>query len=148
MTDTRYEVDFYQWTQAQAAALRSNDLGALDLEHLAEEIESIGASERRAIRSHLCVLLMHRLKWTYQPDKRSESWRSSMYTARVFIEETVQDSPILRGFLPEALGWAYPRARTDVAVETGLPLATFPETCPWPLERVLDEDFFPEEAAQ
>jgi hypothetical protein len=148
MTDTRYEVDFYQWTQAQAAALRSNDLGALDLEHLAEEIESIGASERRAIRSHLCVLLMHRLKWTYQPDKRSESWRSSMYTARVFIEETVQDSPILRGFLPEALGWAYPRARTDVAVETGVPLATFPETCPWPLERVLDEDFFPEEAAQ
>jgi hypothetical protein len=148
MTDTRYEVDFYQWTQTQAAALRSNDLGALDLEHLAEEIESIGASERRAIRSHLRVLLMHRLKWTYQPDKRSESWRSSMYTARVFIEETVQDSPILRGFLPEALGWAYPRARKDVAVETGLPLATFPETCPWPLERVLDEDFFPEEAAQ
>jgi hypothetical protein len=148
MTDTRYEVDFYQWTQAQAAALRSKDLGALDLEHLAEEIESVGASERRAIRSHLRVLLMHRLKWTYQPDKRGESWRSSMYTARVFIEETVQDSPSLRGFLPEALAWVYPRARKDAAVETGLPLATFPETCPWPLARVLDEDFFPEEAAQ
>jgi hypothetical protein len=136
MTEITYDTDFYAWTQAQAEALRAKDWNALDREHLAEEIESLGASERRAIRSHLRILLMHRLKWAYQPDKHSESCRSSMYTARVFIEETVQDSPSLRGFLPEALAWAYPRVRQDAAEETGLPLTTFPETCPWSLDQL------------
>jgi hypothetical protein len=85
---SEYDTDFYQCTQAHAAHLRAKSLGALDIDHLAEEIESLGAIERRAIRSHLRVLLMHRLKWALQVDRRSESWRSSMYTARVFIEET------------------------------------------------------------
>jgi hypothetical protein len=141
MTEITYNTDFYAWTQAQAKALRAKDWNALDLEHLAEEIESLGASDRRAIRSHLRILLMHRLKWTYQPDKRSESWKSSMYTARIFIEETVQDSPSLRGFLPEALAWAYVRARQDAADETGLPLTTFPETCPWSLDQLQEPVF-------
>jgi len=104
----------------------------------------LGASDRRAIRSHLRMLLTQRLMWTYQLDKRSESWRSSMYTARIFIEETVQDSPSLRGFLPEALAWAYTRARQDVADETGLPLTTFPETCPWSLHQLQEPAFFTE----
>jgi Domain of unknown function DUF29 len=141
MTEITFNTDFYAWTQAQAEALRAKDWNALDLEHLAEEIESLGASDRRAIRSHLRLLLMHRLKWTYQPDKRSESWKSSMYTARIFIEETVQDSPSLRGFLPEALAWAYVRARQDAADETGLPLTTFPETCPWSLDQLQEPVF-------
>jgi Domain of unknown function DUF29 len=144
MSEITYDTDFYAWTQAQAGALRAKDWKALDLEHLAEEIESLGASDRRAIRSHLRVLLMHRLKWTYQPDRRSESWRSSMYTARIFIEETVQDSPSLRGFLPEALTWAYARARQDAAAETGLPLSTFPETCPWSLDQLQEPASLPE----
>ncbi len=142
MSNTPYEADFYQWTQAQAAHLRAKAWAALDIDHLAEEIESLGASERRAIRSHLRVLLMHRLKWAFQAEKRSESWKSSIYTARVFIEDTVEDSPSLRGFLPEAFAWAYPRARTDAAAETRLPLTTFPEACPWSLEEVLTDDVF------
>jgi Domain of unknown function DUF29 len=142
MTD--YDTDFYAWTQAQATALRAKDLATLDLDHLAEEIESVGASDRRAIRSHLRVLLMHALKWAYQPDRRSESWRSSISTARIFIEETLHDSPSLHRFVPEALAWAYPHARRLAAAETGLPVATFPETCPWTLAQVLDEGFWPE----
>ena len=144
MNEITYDADFYAWTQAQAGALRAKDWKALDLEHLAEEIESLGVSDRRTIRSHLRILLMHRLKWTYQPDKRSESWRSSMYTARIFIEETVQDSPSLRGFLPEALAWAYVRARQDAADETGLPLTTFPEICPWSLDQLQEPVFLNE----
>jgi Domain of unknown function DUF29 len=144
MNEITYDADFYAWTQAQAGALRAKDWKALDLEHLAEEIESLGVSDRRTIRSHLRILLMHRLKWTYQPDKRSESWRSSMYTARIFIEETVQDSPSLRGFLPEALTWAYIRARQDAAAETNLPLSTFPETCPWSLDQLQEPASLPE----
>jgi hypothetical protein len=145
MTKITYDTDFYAWTHVQAEALRVKDWKALDLEHLAEEVEGLGVSERRAIRSHLRILLMHRLKWNFRPEKRSESWRSSTYTARVFIDEMVQDSPSLRGFLPEALAWAYPRARQDLADETGLSLTTFPETCPWSLEQ-LQNPVFPTEA--
>jgi Domain of unknown function DUF29 len=48
-----YDTDFYRWTQTQAAALRAKDFATLDLENLAEEIESLGRSDRRAIVSHL-----------------------------------------------------------------------------------------------
>jgi hypothetical protein len=106
---SHYEDDFYAWTHAQAAALRAKDWAALDLEHVAEEIESLGNEQRHAVRSHLRVLLWHLLKWAYQPDHS-----------------------------------AYPRARRLASAETGLPLATFPEVCPWPVEQVLDADFWPE----
>jgi hypothetical protein len=139
-----YNTDFYAWTQAQAAALRAKDLAALDLEHLAEEVEGLGASDRRALRSQFVRLSQHLLKWQHRPDHRGESWWQSIAQARVEIELILEDSPSLRPFLPDALAWAYPRARRLAALETGLPLATFPEACPWPVDRVLDEDFFSE----
>jgi Domain of unknown function DUF29 len=148
MHESLYETDFYQWTQTQAAALRHKDLAALDLDHLAEEIESLGASDRRAIRSHLTVLTQHLLKLVYQPQERGTrgaGWRISIRNARRQIELILNDSPSLRGFLPEAIDWAYRHGRVDAADETGLPLTIFPETCPWPMEQVLDEDFWPEE---
>jgi Domain of unknown function DUF29 len=140
-----YDTDFYAWTQAQAAALRAKDLAALDLDHLAEEIEGVGISDRRAIRSQLLRLSLHLLKWRYQPTHRRESWRQSLDDARLQVELILEDSPSLQGFVPEALAWAYPRARRLAALETGLPLATFPEACPWPAAQVLDEAFWPEE---
>jgi len=145
MTDTRYETDFYQWTQAQADALRAKDWPALDVDHLAEEIESLGASDRRALRSHLMRLSQHLLKWHYQPQRRGESWRQSIDNTRLQIELIVEDSRSLRSFLPEAFAWAYPRARKAAAEDTRLPLATFPEACPWTLAQLQDEDFWPEE---
>ncbi|HEX9867045.1 MAG TPA: DUF29 family protein, partial [Candidatus Tectomicrobia bacterium] len=51
MSNTPYDSDFYQWTQAQVAHLRAKEWAALDIDHLAEEIESLGASDRRALRS-------------------------------------------------------------------------------------------------
>jgi len=145
MTDTRYDTDFYQWTQAQAAHLRAKEWPALDIDHLAEEIESLGASDRRALRSYLMRLSQHLLKWRYLPQRRGESWQQSIDNARLQIELIVEDSHSLRDFLPEAFAWAYPRARKEAAKETRLPLTTFPEACPWSLEQVLDEDFLPEE---
>ncbi len=144
MTDTLYDADFYQWTQAQAAHLRAKEWSALDVDHLAEEIESLGASDRRALRSHLMRLSQHLLKWHYQPQRRGESWQQSIDNARLQIELILEDSPSLREFLPKAFAWAYPRGRKQAAKETGLSLETFPETCPWSLDQFQDDDFLPE----
>jgi hypothetical protein len=139
-----YDDDFYAWTQAQAAAIRAKDWATVDLEHVAEEIECLGNEQRHAVRSHLRVLLWHLLKWACQPDHRSTSWRTSILTARVEIADRLEDYPSLRPRVPALLASVYPRARRLASAETGLPLATFLEACPWPIEQVLDEDFWPE----
>ncbi len=128
-----YETDFYQWTQTRAAALRAKDLAALDLDHLAEGIKSLGASDRRAIHRRLTVLTQHLLKLGYQPQERGTrgaGWRSSIRNARRQIELILTDSPSLRGFLPEALAWAYRHGRVDAADETGLPPGNVPGSLP------------------
>jgi Domain of unknown function DUF29 len=139
-----YDTDFYAWAQQQAAALRAKDWAALDREHLAEEVEELRQTERRAVRSQLRLILSHLLKWVYQPQKRTDSWRTTIANGRVLVQEDLEDLPSLARELPVLYIWAYPRARGDAARETGLPLQTFPEACPWPAEQVLDEDFWPE----
>jgi hypothetical protein len=141
-----YDTDFYAWTQAQAQALRAKDLAGLDLEHLAEEIEALGNEQRHAARGHLRVLLWHLLKWAYQPNHRTPGWRTSIRNARIEIGDRLDDYPSLRPLVPTLLAAAYPQARRLAADETGLPLAAFPDTCPWALAQVLDEDFWPEGA--
>lgn len=147
MSQTDYDTDFYAWTQAQAAALRAKDWQAFDLANLAEEIESLGKRDRRTLESSLKILLLHLLKWTYQSQerrRRGRSWRSSIANARDAIEHVLRDSPSLRRALPEALTWAYPRARRQAHDQTGLALSTFPDACPWTLEQLEDLDFMPE----
>jgi hypothetical protein len=147
MTDTRYESDFFAWTQAQATALRAKDWAALDVEHLAEEIDSLGRSDRRAITHQLERLLTHLLKWAYQPQQRpryGRSWRRSLRQARAAISDLIEESPSLQDYPAQRLTLAYQRALRLAANDTGLPLAAFPEACPWSLEQILDEDFLPE----
>jgi hypothetical protein len=139
-----YDTDFYTWTQQQAQALRAKDWAALDLAHLAEEIETLGMNEKRAIGRQLQRLLTHLLKWRYQPTHRTPSWRRTIRQARDAITDVLEDNRRLRDHPAQRLPVAYRRARRDAADETGLPLATFPETCEWPPEQVLDEDFWPE----
>ena len=143
-----YDTDFSVWLEAQAAALRDRKWDALDLEHLIEEIEGMAKSQQHAIRSHLVVLLQHLLKWRYQPDHQSGSWRGSITGARLEIELYLEDNPSLVRRLPEFLAWAYPRACRLAADETGLPSATFPDACEWPLVAILDPAFWPEAAPQ
>jgi hypothetical protein len=144
MTTPDYDTDFYAWAQQQAEALRAKDWAALDVEHLAEEVDDLRKTERRAVRSQLRLILSHLLKWRYQPDKRTDSWRSTIANGRVLVQEDLEDLPSLAPELESLAAWAYPRARRDAAQETGLPLATFPEACPWPLAQVLDDAFWPE----
>jgi hypothetical protein len=144
MTTPTYETDFYAWTQAQAAALRAKDVSALDIEHVAEAIETLGMNEKRAISRQLQRLLAHLLKWRYQPTHRTPSWRRTIRQARDAIADVLENSHSLRTYPTQRVPLAYRRARRDAADDTGLPLATFPEACPWPIAQVLDEDFWPE----
>jgi len=147
MTNTTYRTDFYAWTQEQAALLRTEELEQLDLPNLIEEIEAMGASQRKAVKSRLLVLLMHLLKWQYQPGhkgRRPNRWRSSIRAQRNEIEIELSDSPSLRREVPDFIAYVYPRARKGAAEETGLALATFPADCPWTLEEILDEDWLPQ----
>jgi hypothetical protein len=144
MTTPDYDTDFYAWTQAQAAALRQKDVAALDLEHLAEEIESLGKRDRRAVESTLVVRLGHGLKWVYQPERRSVSWRRTLTVTRQRLARLLRDHHTLRAELPALISVAYVDARELAAAETGLALATFPEACPWQPEQVLAADFPPE----
>jgi hypothetical protein len=146
MTAPTYDTDFYAWTQAQAAAIRAKDLARLDIAHLAEEIESLGIADEHAITRRLQRLLAHLLKWQYQPTHRTRSWRRSIEQARDAIADRIARSPSLRDFPAQRLALAYRRARRDARTDTGFPLATFPETCPWALADVLTDDWWPPEA--
>jgi Domain of unknown function DUF29 len=144
MAQTSYEHDLYAWATAQAQALRAKDWAALDLDHLAEEIEDVGKSVRHAVRSYLRVLLIHLLKWTYQPERRSPGWGSTIVRSRHDLAEWLNESPSLRPELPQFVTRAYARARREATYQTRLPETMFPETCPWSLEQLQDVDFWPE----
>jgi hypothetical protein len=151
MTKTTYDTDFYAWTQAQAAALRAKKWLALDVDNRAEEIESWGRSDRRAITHQLERLLLYLLKGVYQPDQRARrgrGWRGSVRQARTAIADLLEESPSLRDYPAQRVALAYRRARQQSAIQTNLPRATFPETCPWSSAQLLDEDFWPEEGAR
>ena len=139
-----YNTDVYAWSKAQAEALRAKDWAALDVANLAEEIESLGNGQAHAVESYLSVLCLHLLKWRYQPARRGKSRRFSMQVARQRIARRLQKSPSLRPQVPGLLADAYADARRLAATQTDLPLATFPEACPWPPAQVLDEDYLPE----
>jgi hypothetical protein len=143
--DNLYDQDFYAWTQQQGALLRSGKVQDLDLANLAEEIESLGRSERKELRSFLEGLVLHLLQWRYQPTYQGRSWRDSIDENRACIPEVLQETPSLRPQLPVLLQECYPRARRKAARQTRLPSETFPQACPWTLEQILDADFWPEE---
>ena len=144
MADTLYDTDFYQWTQQQAALLRQGQLVALDIDHLAEEIEDMGKSNRLALESYLSNVIMHLLKWLYQPERRGTSWKLSIRNGRRQIEKRLKNSPSLKPQLPVIVQEEYPPARENAADETGLPLSTFPDQCPFTVEQLLDVEYWPD----
>lgn len=142
--DSQYEQDFYAWTQQQAQLLRAGQLTDADLEHLAEEIETLGASERRELESRLKVLLQHLLKWQYQPEQRSSGWSGTIDEQRDQLDSLLRQSPSLRRLVNQYLSYAYPKARRAAARETGLTQTSFPDVCPYTEQDILDADFWPD----
>ncbi|WP_353673597.1 DUF29 domain-containing protein [Synechocystis sp. LKSZ1] len=139
-----YEQDYYAWLQATAKQLKDNQLQGLDRLNLLEEIESMGRSEKNALGSNLQILLMHLLKYRYQPEKRSNSWLLTIFEHRDRIEEALEQSPSLQPYLREIFHKCYAKARQKAALETGLALNTFPAESPFSLDETLDVDFLPE----
>jgi hypothetical protein len=115
----------------QAALLRSGDLSAADIAHIAEEIESMGRSEKRELANRLTVLLTHLLRWEHQPARRGRSWSLSIDNTRDELAVLLRDNPSLKARLSEVTEEAYRRARRQAAIETGLDLTVFPLACPW-----------------
>ncbi|MFZ4661647.1 MAG: DUF29 domain-containing protein [Caldilineaceae bacterium] len=145
MSATLYDLDFYQWTQSQSDLLRVEGWEQLDWQHIAEEIESLGKKDKRQVQSRLAVLITHLLKWEYQPEKRSPSWRKTLKEQRFRLMLILNDSPSLKVGLPEFIAVVYPYAVENAADETGLDRRLFPVVCSYRIEQVLDPVFLPGE---
>lgn len=142
---TLYETDFYAWSQRQTALLRAEEFEQVDWDNLIEEIESLGKSQRSEVESLLTVIIMHLLKWCYQPGKRSRSWRVTIGTQRIDLADLLSKNPTLRTQLAEFVADRYPNAVKKAALETGLERKHFPAACPWTAAQIMDEEFWPED---
>ncbi|MCG9890561.1 MAG: DUF29 domain-containing protein [Thermosynechococcaceae cyanobacterium MS004] len=138
-----YLVDFSAWIDETAQLLRDRRWQEIDVTHLVEEIQDLGKSEKRAISSQLTRLLLHLLKWQFQPQRRSDSWLDSITDARTQIALAIEDSPSLGNYPAQQLQESYSRACRQAAKQTGMDLSTFPPACPYTLELVLSEDWLP-----
>jgi len=144
MNRITYDADFYGWANEQAALLREGRLAEADIANIAEEIESMGRSEKRELVSRLAVLLMHLLKWRYQPGGRGSSWRASIRVQRRRLADHLSDNPSLRLKIPEAISRAYAEAVVIAGDETKLGEAAFPQSPPWSFDEIMNPDFWPE----
>jgi hypothetical protein len=146
---TLYRQDFYSWGLAQAAGLRRlselrlNDVPELDWRELAEEIEDLSRSLERELHSRYVVLLLHLLKWQFQPGYRCRSWQASITSQRRAIARLFRKNPGLKAKAADEFGEAYAPARLRAVSETGFAAATFPEHCPFARKPVEDETFWP-----
>lgn len=136
-----FEQDFYAWTQQQAEFLKNQQLDHIDWIQIAEEIEDMGRSEKRQLASRLEVLVMHLLKWQFQPNLRSRSWELTIKEQRLRLKRLLEENPSLQSSIETVLSKSYPLAVVRAEQETGL--SDFPATCPYSLESILSEQFYP-----
>ncbi|HLY46976.1 MAG TPA: DUF29 domain-containing protein [Stellaceae bacterium] len=145
----RYDDDFYAWTQYQAEVLRTLRTrdNRFDREHLAEEIEDLGNSERDAVRSQVRRVLVHFLKLAYSParDPRFD-WMASIVDARAILEDKLSSS--LRRDIETRMTRLYAVARNQAVIDLlkyGEQDAArlLPAECPYPIDQILAEDWYP-----
>lgn len=139
-----YELDFYAWAMQQAALLRSGQLTSLDIENIAEEMESMGRSENNQLINRLAVLLTHLLKWQFQSSYQSRSWKLTIEEQRRRLRRHIKFNPSLKGMLHDDIDEAYALALIEAERQTGMPRKTFAPQCPYTYAQMLDDDFWPE----
>ena len=142
-----YEQDYYGWANEQAALLRAGNLGAADIGNIAEEIESMGKGEKRELVNRLAVLLLHLLKWQFQPGNRGKRWQITIRAQRTQIARHLAENPSLKSELAQAMREAYADATLEAERETDLPETTFPADCPYSFQIAMQNDFWPESSA-
>ncbi|MFB2837425.1 DUF29 domain-containing protein [Floridanema evergladense] len=144
MVNNLYNSDYDAWVAEQIQHLKFKALEKLDIDHLISELEGMGKSDRRSLESNLRILLAHLLKWKYQPEKRSGSWRGSIKEHRRRCLKILSDSPSLKNHLITILNECYTDAKDLAATETELSCETFPNDCPFLIDEILDPEFLPE----
>ena len=142
---TSYNIDHYAWLKRQITLLSVERLAQLDFENLAQEVSAIAKRDQRALKSRLAVLLVHLLKYQYQPERRGGSWLLTLQEQRTQIQQILEDSPSLKNFFATSFAETYPQARVQAHLETKLSINSFPETCPYTPEQALDPEFLPSE---
>jgi hypothetical protein len=139
-----YEKDFYEWAMENSKLMRLGRLSEIDVENIAEELESMGKSEKRAFINRLALLLAHLLKWQFQPGLRSKSWRYSIKEQRTGLLDLLEDSPSLSHDIETKVKKSYSKALIIVAKQTGLDEDIFPRSCPYSFAQAVDDNFWPE----
>lgn len=144
-TDTAnlYDRDYYLWLSHTAQLIKEGKFDELDAANLIEEIEDLGRSEKRAIKSNLVVVLLHLLKYKYQPEKRTNSWKASIREHRRRLRDDFRVSPSLKRYMTEVFDECYQDGREQAADETGLPLDAFPSESPFTPSETLNPDYLP-----
>ena len=144
MGNIAYKPDVIAWSREQARFLREGQWSQLDIEHLADEIEDVGISESREIASRMAILLGHLLKWVFQPERRGASWETTIKGQRKLIRRRLQRMPSLKAEIADSewIDEAWFDGTALANKEAGLVLAI--DSCPWPMELVLSDDFWPD----
>ena len=150
-TSKLYEADYGAWAKRQIELLSSQRFADLDIAHLMEELEDMGRSERNELESRLTILLAHLLKWHFQyaelaerwKEFKGDSWRSTIIEQRDRIAKRLQKSPGLRPEIESLVAEAYADAVGLARKESGLSSERFPRECPYTLDQILDDNFFP-----
>lgn len=142
-----YEADYLKWIETTVQKLRVRDYSSVDWENLIAEIEDMGRSERRSLESNLVVVLTRLLKWQYQPDFRSGSWKGTIAEHRRRIRKALKESPSLKPYLQEVFAECYLDAVELASAETELPIERFPDECPYTSTEVLALSFCRNEKA-
>ncbi|MBK1720793.1 DUF29 domain-containing protein [Thiocystis violacea] len=147
MSIKSYEGDIIAWADEQARLLRAGAFSQLDIEHIAEEIEDVGKSEKRELASRMAILLTHLLKWQHQPERKGKSWQRTIKEQRNALTICIKKTPSLKAVLGEADWWSgvWSDAVAKASEETGID--DFPESCPWTVQEILDAAWLPSSAA-
>lgn len=136
-----YSTDFYAWTQEQANLLRQGKLDYIDVINLIEEIESLGKQQKQELKNRLRVLIGHLLKWNYQSNQRSKSWKYTIQEQRLQILDLLEQNPSLKPYQEEAVSKAYQLSLLLIGRETPLDPKELPSQCPYTVDQILDASF-------
>jgi hypothetical protein len=128
-----YEEDETAWLEAMSQLAAEGRYADMDTPHLSEYLSDMAKRDRREVVSRLTVLMSHLLKWNYQPEGRSRSWRCTILDQRLELQEML-DSGTLERHAEAVLAKAYSNARRRASAETEQRIETFPLESPWGLE--------------
>ncbi len=140
---TKYMKDFYSWAREQIKLLKKGQFDKLDVPNLIKELQTKGRCEEQEIERRLTLLLVYLLKWKHQPAKRKKSWKLMIQEERKEYGHVLKENKSLKQKLENILSNAYDLARVKAAKKSGLNINTFEITCPWVLDDITDDDFYP-----